>query len=171
MSDTPPADIPAPPAEPPKDQPKPEPGKNWKAEHEKAVAEARKWEDRAKANLGAAKELDTLKRTTMTDLEKAVADARDEGRTLALKEASAALVDAKIEAAATGRLNPAQLASLLDGIDRSKFVDDAGLIDTAKVSKFVDSVAPPKGTLDLGQGQRGANTPTDMNALIRGRMR
>lgn len=140
---------------------------DWKAEAQKYQALHRKQEERAKANHAAARELEQLKRSSMSELEKAVAEARDEGKALGVKEAVAELVDAKIEAAASGRLDPKQLAELLDGIDRSKFVNADGKVDAAKVTKFVEAVAPAKGTVDLGQGPRGSAGSGSMNDLLR----
>ncbi len=168
MSDAPP---PATPDAPPADAPADESDKDWKAEHEKAIAEARKWEARAKADHEKVKELDKLQRASMTDLEKAVADAREEGRATAIREATTELVDARMEAAASGRLSEKQLAVLLDGYDRTKFLTDDGKVDAAKVAKFIEAIAPAKGTPDLGQGPRGEAGPGDFNSRIRERMR
>ena len=56
-------------------QPTPaEPGRDWKAEYEKVLAQSRKWEQRSKDNAAKAKELDELKAATQTDAEK-LADA------------------------------------------------------------------------------------------------
>ena len=44
--------------------------KDWKAEYDKLLAKSRRWEDRAKKNAQAAKELDDIKAQTMTDAEK-----------------------------------------------------------------------------------------------------
>jgi hypothetical protein len=176
MSDAPPAAPPAPPADPPKDAP-PASGapsdaeKDWKAEHEKVLAEARKWEQRAKENHGAKKELDDLKKSGMTELEKAVAEATEAGKAEARREAAAQLVDARIEAAAANRLSELQLAQLLEGIDRARFLTEDGQVDAEKVKKFVDAVAPATAPADLGQGNRGSGAPSDFNAAIRARMR
>ena len=47
-----------------------EPEKDWKAEYQKALANSRKWEERAKANKAAASELASIKQSQMTDQEK-----------------------------------------------------------------------------------------------------
>lgn len=51
-----------------------EPERDWRAEYEKAVAQSRKWESRAKENSAAAKRLAELEDASKTDAEK-VADA------------------------------------------------------------------------------------------------
>lgn len=135
--------------------------KDWKAEAEKWQGLARKHEDRAKTNASAAKELEQLRQSSMSDQEKAVAQAKAEGRTEAQKEAAAKVAEAELRAAAAGRLNDQQLASLLEGVDVAKFIDDVGDVDRDKVTKFVDGIAPkPDETTgsawpDLGQGARG----------------
>ena len=45
--------------------------KDWQAEYEKLLAQSRKWEERAKKNVAAAKELDEIKAQSMTDAERA----------------------------------------------------------------------------------------------------
>lgn len=134
---------------------------DWKAEAEKWKAASRKHEERAKANSGAAKELEQFRQQHMTDQEKAVEQARAEGRAEASRASTSRIVSAEIRAAAAGRLGPEQLDELVDGIDHAKFVDDAGEIDVAKVQRFVDGIAPPSAdpiVPDLGQGARGATT-------------
>jgi hypothetical protein len=76
-------------------------GEDLAAEVAKWKAIARKHEDRAKANAGAAKELENVRQASMSDIEKAVAMARDEARAQALLEAGEELVDEVIRNAAT----------------------------------------------------------------------
>lgn len=47
--------------------------KDWKAEYDKLLSQSRKWEERAKKNVAAAKELDEIKAQSMTDAERASA--------------------------------------------------------------------------------------------------
>ncbi len=157
----------APPAE---KQPAPE---DWHKRYEDAVANSRKWEDRAKANKTAAEELAELKKQGMTDLEKAAAEARAEGAAEARKQFGARLVDAEVRAAAAGR-DKDVIDGLLDGLDRSKFLTDEGEPDTKAIAKWVERVAPKQATppLDLGQGARaGTEAAPDMNDRIRQRLR
>ena len=51
-----------------------EPERDWKAEYEKAVAQSRKWEQRSKDNAAAAKELDEMRKQSMSDAERAVSE-------------------------------------------------------------------------------------------------
>jgi len=83
-----------------------EPSKDWEAEYKKAVEQSRKWEARAKANSGAAKELDDLKRASMTDAEKVDAATkraeRAEAELQALRDEAQRRVDADEVSASTG---------------------------------------------------------------------
>lgn len=138
----------------------------------KANKEAASYRTKAQANAQAAKELEAFKQATMSETEKAIAEAKAEGRMEALREGGGKLVAAEIRAAAAGRLTQKQLDALLDGTNLAAFVDDDGEVDRAKVSKYVEGIAPAEaprnsGFPDLGQGARGTNGGGDMNAMIR----
>lgn len=126
------------------------------AEIEKWKALSRRHEERAKANAAAAKELEELRASAMSDQEKAVVAARAEGRLAALREAAVKVVDAEVRAAAAGR--SIDIEALLEGLDRTRYIDDDGEVDRDGIVKWVDRVAPAQPTgsvLDLGQGARG----------------
>lgn len=148
------------------------------AELEKWKAQARRNEERAKANANAAKELEALKASTMSETEKAIAEAETRGRSLAIAEMSVELVDAALKVAAGTRLAAEQLEVLTSGLDRSKFLGDDGKVDPASVATFIDGIAPAQNTEqapatppgfppvpDLGQGARGAPPALNSNAL------
>ncbi|MEV6105707.1 hypothetical protein AB0M28_13465 [Streptomyces sp. NPDC051940] len=61
-------------------------GTDWEAKYREAMGHSREWEKRAKANSGAAEELEKLKQQNMTEQEKAVAAAEKAGRTAAAQE-------------------------------------------------------------------------------------
>lgn len=48
-----------------------EPERDWKAEYEKVLAQSRKWEQRSKDNAAKAKELDEMRKQSMSDAERA----------------------------------------------------------------------------------------------------
>jgi hypothetical protein len=151
----------------------PDTGTDLAAEVDKWRAQARKHEDRAKANAAAAKELEQLRASMMTDQEKAVAEATAAARAETLVEMGGKLAAAEIRAAAAGRLDDTQLATLIDGIDPARFVTDTGEVDTDRVRTFVDGIAPaatdqPAGVPDIGQGNRSpAHTPLNGDPLLR----
>lgn len=122
-------------------------------------------------NSKTAKELDSLRKKSMTDQERAVAEANDSGYKRAVMEFGGKLVDAEIRAVATGRLDDAQLGFLFQGLNRSVFLNEDGSVDVKSVNTFVDGLAPkpappedpPKSQFpDLGQGVRGL-APTALN--------
>lgn len=130
-----------------------------KAEADKWKALARKHEAESKKN---AKALEDARKASMSETEKAIADAKDEGRREATLSTGAKLVDAEIRAVAAGRMTDAQRTTLLEGLDRSLFLTDDGDVDTDKVARFVDGIAPKadaddkskKKFPDMGQGRR-----------------
>lgn len=141
-------------------------------EVEKWQALARKHEDRAKANATAAKELEKLRTESMSDMEKAIAQARQEAATEATKGFGARLVDAEVKAAAAGR--PVDVDALLEGLDRNRFLTDDGEPDQAAISAWVDRIAPVRDEAaavlptDLGQGVRpGASAALNGDPLLR----
>lgn len=148
---------------------------DWQAEAEKWKAQARKNEERAKTNATAAKELETLRASTMSEQEKAVAEARESGRAEAFAEAAVELVDAALAREAGSRLTDDQLSILTGGLDRKAFLDADGKVDLTAVKSFVDGIAPapqeqpqtpPHPLVDLGQGSRGTPPALNSDALL-----
>jgi glucose/arabinose dehydrogenase len=126
--------------------------------------EAAKYRSEAK---NAAEELEKLRKAAMSEQERAIVEARAEGRLSAMSEFGARVVDAEIRAAAAGRFTDGQMRVLLQGLNRSAFLAEDGSVDEKSVHEFVDGIAPPpqqatdqRTILDLGQGARG-----DANAL------
>lgn len=115
-------------------------------------------------------ELDKLRKSAMSDQEKAIEAAKASARSELLAEVGAERVENAVRAAIAGRAVDAD--AILDGLDRAKFLNEDGRPDVAKISEWVDRIAPkasankPK---DLGQGARpGATGPvqiTDREAL------
>jgi hypothetical protein len=109
----------------------------------------------------AQKELETFRQASMTDQEKAVEEAKNWARTETLKQLGTHLVNAEFRAQAAGRdITAERLAVLLEDLDMSKYLTDEGQVDTERVAKKVDALAPkPDPTAaptwpDLGQGAR-----------------
>lgn len=136
------------------------------AEAEKWKTLAQKHEQRAKANAEAAKELATLKQQSMSDVEKAVDQAKSETRTSVLREIGGRLVDAELKAALVGKtLTPEALLSF----DRSTFITDDGDVDGAAISKWVEkNTTTDGGTTSFDGGARTTSAaPKSMSDLIR----
>jgi hypothetical protein len=134
-------------------------GEDLAAEVAKWKAIARKHEDRAKANAGAAKELESVRQASMSDIEKAVAMARDEARAQALLEAGEELVDEVIRNASKDAGVDADV--LLEGLDRRRFLGEDNKPDRKAIGAWFGRLVPKpdpgssdKRFPDLGQGSR-----------------
>lgn len=139
-------------------------GTDQTAEVEKWKAQARKHEERAKANAKAAAEYEAFKQQSMTDTEKALAQAvattAADTRAAVLREVGGSLVTAQFRVAAAGR--PIDVDALLGGIDVAKFLDDEAGPNMQAISAYVDKIAPAVADgkpvfPDLGQGVRGGH--------------
>lgn len=106
-------------------------------------AMARKWEKLAKGNAKATEELETLRKKSMTDQEKAVADAKAAGLAEAASTYGSKLAAAELRAAAATK--GVDLSSIGDLIDSSKFVGEDGEVDSDAIKKTVDKLAKSLG--------------------------
>lgn len=127
-----------------------------KAEVDKWKSLSRKNEQQAKANLAAAKELEEIKLSQLTDTEKLVEQTKTETANAIRREFATKLVDAELKAQLNGRVLDG--GALLE-FDKSSFIQDDGNIDSQAIqswveahSKTTDAPAP-----NLGQGARGLN--------------
>jgi hypothetical protein len=141
-------------------------------------AQARRHEREAKA---ARRELEELKRAQLSDTEKAIADAKAEGRTEALTEAGERVLGMAVKVAASSKLASPKVAEpmlraegLWDGL-----VDKDGEPDEKAIEKALDALlkahpylaangtaGPPK--LPGSEGKPGA--AQDFNDVLRARM-
>ncbi len=177
-NDPPPADPPkpGPPSDPPKDPPPYPPNTPvnemtveeqvayWKAQsrkHENTVRARSDYDDlKTKA-----KERDDLVAANATEQERAVAAAKAEGRSEAMRAAGPRLVEAHFMAAAAGRLDEDRVRAILEPLNADHFLTDSGDVDTAKVTTYVNGIAPVMGTgkppavgpSSRGQGQRNSS--------------
>lgn len=115
-------------------------------------------------------EADELRRSKMSDQEKAVETAKVEAR----REASLSAVKATLEVA-LGHVPEQERTDRLELLDMSKFLTDSGTVDTGKVRKFAEQNAPKKddgkGRRDWGGGPRGDTRPEGGVAAGRERRR
>lgn len=136
----------------------------WRAQsqkHEK-TAKARSDYDDLKTK---AKERDDLVAANATEQERAVAAAKAEGRSEAMRAAGPRLVEAHFMAAAAGRLDEDRVKAILEPLNADHFLTDSGDVDTAKVTTYVNGIAPVMGTgkppavgpSSRGQGQRNSS--------------
>lgn len=164
-----PAQDPSPsnPTDDPGQDPSPAQGDDPAAEVERLRTElqkARKWEDRAKANAGAAKELEELRKQHESEQDRAVREARETARSEVLAELGSARVADAFRVAAAGR--GLDVDEVLDGINLAKFLSEDGNPDRDAVQAFVDRIAPAQETAppDLGQGARGGQQVPGLNS-------
>lgn len=133
-------------------------GTDFAAEAAKWKALARKHEDRAKVAGALQRELDGLKQSAMSDQEKAVVAAREDGLRAGRAELSGRLVGAEFRALAAGRTvngEPLDVAGLLEDIDPARYVGEDGEVDADRVARFLDRVAPKPKQDDTDPRYRG----------------
>lgn len=120
-------------------------------DEKKALA---KWKAENDGKLG---EYDRLVEASKTENERAIEAARAESAKTAREQARGELVrplvDAEFRAAAKGALTREQVADILAPLDPTHFLDSNGDVDTAKVTAYVEKVAP---AANGGQGGNGA---------------
>jgi hypothetical protein len=142
---------PAAPAAPAKPDP-PELGDAGKKALDEERAARRAAEKLAKEN---ADELDKLRKATMSDQEKAVAEAKAAGRQEAMAEANARLLRSEIRGAAAGKLaDPGDAAALLGDIDQ--FLDKNGEPDSKAIASAIDALVKAKPYLAPAGARPGA---------------
>lgn len=138
---------------------------NLNAEVEKWKSLSRKNEQQAKANAQAAKELEELKRSQLSDTERLIQQAKEETQRAVRLEFAQKLVDAELKAALNGKV--LEGGALLE-FNKNSFITEEGDIDSASIQTWVDAHSKPATAPapDLGQGARGTN---QSKALIRSR--
>lgn len=133
------------------------------SETDKLQAEVDKWkslsrknEQQAKANLAAAKELEEIKQSQLTDTEKLIEQTKTETALSVRREFASKLVDAELKSQLTGKVLD---AGALLSFDKSSFIQDDGNIDSEAIQSWVEAHSNTTETPapDLGQGARGKN--------------
>lgn len=119
-------------------------------------------------------ELEQLRQASMSETEKAIAQAKAEGRESALKEIGDRIVRAEVKAAATGKLaDPDDAIHLLD---MAGLVQADGTVDSKAVSSAIDALVAAKPYLSAmpgaGSGEGGprgnsSNNPLNGDPLLR----
>lgn len=129
----------------------------------RALAEERRARKAAEA------ELAKVRKASMTEQERAVADAKASGAAEASKASAPALVRAELRAAAAEAGVPRDaLVGFLEYADLSRFVSDSGEVDDKAISAAVKRLGGGNGRANFDGGARGKSaTPNDMNSLIR----
>tara|TARA_R110000851_G_scaffold10056_1_gene36738 strand:- start:1313 stop:1891 length:579 start_codon:yes stop_codon:yes gene_type:complete len=127
------------------------------SEVEKWKTLSKKNEQMARANKDAAKELDALRKSQLSDTERLIESTKDETRLAVRMEFAEKLVDAELKSNLIGRVLEGN--ALLD-FNKSKFLDDDGNVDSDAIQAWVDenSTKTDAPKPDLGQGARGSQT-------------
>lgn len=127
-----------------------------KAEVDKWKSLSRKNEQQAKANLAAAKELEEIKKSQLSDTERLIAETKEQTALSVRKEFAGKLVDAELKSQLNGRLLD---AGALLSFDKASFIDDDGNPNTEAIQSWVEAHSKTTETPapDLGQGTRGNN--------------
>lgn len=131
--------------------------------------QAKKHESRAKARQGTdpgevrkmRDELEKLRQASMSEQEKAVAEARTTAESETAQKWAQRVVKAELRAATAGRMKPDELDDMLAPVDLSWFLDDDNNVDTDRVRAFAGKFATGNGSgkfPDLGQGRREAGS-------------
>ena len=131
----------------------------------KANAEAAAYRKQLRA---AEAELRKVQEASMSEQEKAVAEAEARGRATALADAGRRLALAELRASAAGRVEQGTLDGFLEYADLSRFVDEHGEPDTKAITAAVKRLGGAGGNApDFDGGARTTSKTNDMNALIR----
>ena len=141
---------------------------------QKALAAERKArQDAERAAKVAQRELDNLKRSQMSETEKAIALARDAGKAEATTQFGVRLAQAEFKAAAAAK--QVDITELLDDLNMSRFLTEDGEPDATAISQAVDrfAKAAPQGEKppNFDGGPRSTPKTTNMNDLIRSQLK
>lgn len=112
--------------------------------------------------------LEKQQRASMTEAERALAEAETRGRTAAITDFGKRIARTEFDAIAARRNPDFDTASALEFVDLGKFVGEDGEPDTKAIKAAVERLVPERtqaATFD--GGARSTATSTDMNTLIR----
>lgn len=139
---------------------------------ERALAQEREARKAAERDLKALRrELEGLKHSSMTEAERAVAEAEARGRSTAVAEYGRKLAQREFDVLAARRNPDADTAPIFEYLDLSRFVGEDGEPDSKAIAAAVERLVPaPNGTRppSFDGGQRiPAASGDSMTALIR----
>lgn len=163
---TDPAPTPPPPAAQPEPTPEPVDTTDWKAE-------AKKWEARSRANADYKAQVDAFekqRKASMTEAEKAIADAKAAGRAEVSAEYGTRLVRSDFTTQAAKFNAGFDASAILDDLNLAKYVGDDGEPDVKAIKAAVERLvpAPSSGPPSFDGGARTPASPAqDMNAMLR----
>lgn len=123
----------------------------------------------ASQNKAATAELEKQRQASMTEAEKAVADAEARGRTAAATEFGKRLARTEFDALAGRRNADFDTSSALEFVDLSRFLDESGEPDMDAIKSAVERLVPPStaATPSYDGGVRSTSSSTDFNQVLR----
>lgn len=130
----------------------------------KANAEAARYRRELRA---AQQKLEKIEAASMSETERAVAEAKKVGRAEALAAVGKRLARSEFRAAAAGRIEPSQLDGFLEYADTSKFLNDDGEPDSKAIEAAIKRLAGSTRTDFDGGVRTNGDRKADMNSLIR----
>jgi hypothetical protein len=119
------------------------------------------------------KELDQFKQASLSDAERAVAEAKTEGenrgRASAMSEIGAKLARASFDAMAARRNPAVDTGPIVEYVDLAKFLDENGDVNKRSLQAAVDRLVPeaPAGPPSFDGGVRTSTKTANMNDIIR----
>ena len=115
------------------------------------------------------RELAQFRQASMSDAEKAVAEAETRGYTKALGETGKRLARASFDALAARRNPDVDTDDIVEFVDMGRFLADDGEIDRKALQAAVNRLVPerPAGPPSFDGGARTSTKKQDMNSLIR----
>jgi predicted secreted protein len=118
---------------------------------------------------GAAKEAENQRKASMTDAERAVAEAEARGRSSAMSEYGQRLVRSDFVAEAARRNPEYDAAGVLDDLNLARFLTEDGEPDSKAIAKAVERLVPAAGPRfgNADQGPRGGSPVADFNQELR----
>jgi hypothetical protein len=135
--------------------------RHYARQHEERVKELGVTPEELKALRDKADAHDKAQRDALPEQQRLIEEAKEQARKDALAATMPNLVRAEFKAALTGRVKAeeleAKVATIVDPLDTSKFLTaDGNTVDAAKVTAFVDGIAPATGTRPSGPPNHGA---------------
>lgn len=153
-------------AAPAQEQPEQQTETDWHAEATRLrdeLTKARKWEERAKESHA---KVQQYEREKLPEAERQIAEAEQRASAAAAQKYGQRLARSEITAAAATA--GADIASVFDYLDLSRFVGEDGEVDDKAVSAFVAALPKKAATPPSYDGGSRTTSPAgDMNQLIR----
>lgn len=127
-----------------------------KAEVDKWKSLSRKNEQQAKSNMAAAKELEEIRKSQLTETERLIEQTKTETAQSVRREFATKLVEAELKAHLSGRVLE---GNAILSFDKTAFITENGDIDSEAIQSWVEAHSKETGVPapDLGQGARGKN--------------